>query len=144
MSNLKLEQLLKSNENKIQVRVSFLDTDMLGVVRFPVYLDYVEAGLIELLRGIGYDSGQVLRERQIAFPVRELTCKYQKPARFDEVLDVVSKISSVGTTSIITGSQVLRNGELLTECTSVRVCVSVKTGQKIPLEQAFKHLLNRV
>ncbi len=141
MNNQKLEQLLKSLDNKIQVRVSFLDTDMMGVVRFPVYLNYIEAGLIELLRGIGYDSGQVLQERQIAFPVRELTCKYHKPARFDEVLDVVSRITSIGMTSIVTGSQVLHAGALLMECTSVRVCISLKTGQKMSLEEAFKHLL---
>jgi acyl-CoA thioester hydrolase len=116
----------------------------MGVVRFPVYLNYIEAGLIELLRSIGYDSGQVLQERQIAFPVRELTCKYHKPARFDEILDVVSRITSIGTTSLVTGSQVLRASELLMECTSVRVCASVKTGQKIPLEEAFKHLPHRV
>ncbi len=144
MSPNKVEQLFQNVENKLQRRVSFLDTDQAGVVRFPVYLDYVEAGFIELLRSIGYDSGQVFKERQIGFPVRELTCKYHKPARFDEVLDVVSKITSMGTTHIVSGSQVFRNGELLMECTSVRVCISLKTGQKLPLEEAFKHLLNRV
>ena len=144
MSPNKVEQLFQNVEHKLQRRVSFLDTDQAGVVRFPVYFDYVEAGLIELLRGIGYDSGQVFKERQIGFPVREITCKYHKPARFDEVLDVISTVTSVGTTSIVTGSRVLRNGELLAECTSVRVCINLKTGQKLPLEEAFKHLLEKI
>ncbi len=141
MSPKKVEQLFQNVEHKIQRRVSFLDTDQAGVVRFPVYLDYVEAGLIELLRSIGYDSGQVYKTKGIGFPVRELTCKYHKPAQFDEVLDVISRITAVGATHIVTGSQVFRNGELLMECTSVRVCISIRNREKVPLEEAFKHLL---
>ncbi len=144
MSPKTVEQLFQNIDHKLQRRVSFLDTDQAGVVRFPVYLEYVEAGFIELLRSIGYDSGQVFKERRIGFPVREINCKYDKPARFDEVLDVVSKFTSVGTTSVVCGSQVFRNGELLMECTTVRVCISLITGQKVPLEEAFKHLLNKV
>jgi len=140
MKNEKLEQFLKNRENRIQVRVSFLDCDGMNVVRFPVYLNYLEAGLIELLRGIGFEPGKEYLERNLAFPVREITCKYHKSGRFDEILH----ITSVGSSSIVTSGQVYRQNVLMMENTSVRVCLNVETGQKIPLEDAFKHLLDRV
>jgi acyl-CoA thioester hydrolase len=144
MKNEKLEQFLKSSENKIQVRVSFLDCDGMNVVRFPLYQNYAEAGLIELLRSLGFEPGKEYLERNIAFPVRELTCKYHKSGRFDEILTVISHITSAGSSSIVISGNVFRQDVLLMECTSVRVCLNVKTGQKVSLEEAFKHLFDRV
>ena len=123
------------------MRVGFLDCDAMNIVQFPKYLTYFEDGLVSLLHDLGYHSGEIFQTRKVAFPVRELTIKYNAPAHFDETLDIVSSISSLGTTSLVTASNAYRDGELLAEGTSVRVCVNILTGEKVPLSEAFRDLI---
>jgi acyl-CoA thioester hydrolase len=113
----------------------------MNIVQFPKYLLWFEDGLVSLLHDLGYHSGEIFQERQVAFPVRELAVKYYAPAHFDEILVIVSSISSLGTTSLVTSSTAYRDGELLAEGTSVRVCLNVVTGAKVPLVEAFRDLV---
>jgi len=142
MGEKQLEDVFLGVERRIQVSVSFLDCDGMNIVQFPKYLTYFEDGLVSLLHDLGYHSGQIFQERQIAFPVRELTVKYHKPAHFDEELEIVSSIESLGTTSMVTASKAYRDGELLAEGTSVRVCVSIVTGEKVPLVEVFHDIFS--
>lgn len=68
-------------------RVSYGETDAMGVVYYANYLHLFERGRSELIRSLGF-SYSVVEERGIFLPVREATCRYLAPARYDEIIHI--------------------------------------------------------
>ena len=73
--------------NTASIRVRYADTDKMGVVYNGVYLQYFEIGRTEMLRAMGLPY-IVLEESGVLLPVLEAHLLYQKPAKYDDVLDI--------------------------------------------------------
>ena len=82
------------------LRVYYEDTDSGGVVYYANYLKFMERARTELLRSIGYQQDQLQREQGIIFAVHSANIRYKKPARFNDELNVITSISSLGKASI--------------------------------------------
>ena len=82
------------------VRVYYEDTDSGGVVYYANYLKFMERARTELLRSIGYEQDQLQQELGIIFAVHSANIQYKKPARFNDELNVVTSITSLGKASI--------------------------------------------
>ena len=82
------------------VRVYYEDTDSGGVVYYANYLKFMERARTEFLRSIGYEQDQLQQELGIIFAVHSANIQYKKPARFNDGLNVVTSISSLGKASI--------------------------------------------
>ncbi len=123
------------------VRVYYEDTDSGGVVYYANYLKFMERARTELLRSIGYQQDQLQQELGIIFAVRSASIQYKKPARFNDELNVVTSISSLGKASIyfkqsvfLQASQHDRVPALLVEAEIKIACLHAKkfTPQGIP------------
>lgn len=68
-------------------RVSYGETDAMGVVYYANYLHLFERGRSELIRNLGLSYATV-EDRGFYLPVREASCRYLAPARYDEVLNI--------------------------------------------------------
>lgn len=73
-------------------RVSYGETDAMGVVYYANYLHLFERGRSELIRNLGF-SYSVVEERGIFLPVREASCRYLAPARYDDVIHIRTGLS---------------------------------------------------
>jgi acyl-CoA thioester hydrolase len=82
------------------VRVYYEDTDSGGVVYYANYLKFMERARTEFLRSIGYEQDQLQQELGIIFAVHSANIQYKKPARFNDELNVVTSITSLGKVSI--------------------------------------------
>jgi acyl-CoA thioester hydrolase len=82
------------------VRVYYEDTDSGGVVYYANYLKFMERARTELLRSIGYEQDLLQQELGIIFAVHSATIQYKKPARFNDELNVITSIASLGRVSI--------------------------------------------
>jgi acyl-CoA thioester hydrolase len=67
----------------------------MGVAYYANYLKWFEMGRTELLREIGvpYTSIEV---KGLYFPVTEVSCRYYRPARYDERLMIETTLTSLG------------------------------------------------
>ncbi len=74
------------------VRVRFAETDAMGVVHHAAYLPYLEAARVEYLRDLGHPY-HALRAEGTEFPVVEVAVRYQRPLRFDDLVDVHVAVS---------------------------------------------------
>ncbi len=90
----------KLREFSWPVRVYYEDTDSGGVVYYANYLKFMERARTELLRSIGYQQDQLQQELGIIFAVHSANIRYKKPAKFNDELNVVTSISSLGKASI--------------------------------------------
>ena len=82
------------------VRVYYEDTDFAGIVYHANYLCYLERGRSEWIRAIGIDQS-ILLEQNLAFAVTELNIKYLKPARFNDLLEVVTEVLPASRASML-------------------------------------------
>ena len=82
------------------VRVYYEDTDSGGVVYYANYLKFMERARTELLRSIGYEQDQLQQELGIIFAVHSANIQYKKPARFNNELNVITSVASLGKASI--------------------------------------------
>jgi acyl-CoA thioester hydrolase len=123
------------------VRVYYEDTDFSGVVYHASYLRFMERGRTNYLRLLG--SGQralfeaVAKEAPgFAFVVRSMQIDFRKPARMDDVLEIMTVPLEVKGASIVLHQRVTRADELLVEAT-VQVAF-VSGGRARPIPKALR------
>ncbi len=87
--------------HEFEVRVTYADTDKMGVIYYSNYLRYFEAGRTELFRSMGVRYRDLEVQRKLFIPCVEANCQYLAPARYDDLLVVRSWIASVGRASIV-------------------------------------------
>lgn len=92
-----------------QHRVRYRECDPMGVVYHTHYLDYFEAARTEALRALGIAYRDV-EERGIIMPVVEANVQYKQPARYDDLLDVTTRFTSMPNVRVPIDYTVTRTG----------------------------------
>ena len=109
----------------LPVRVYYEDTDFSGLAYHASYLRWCERGRSDWLRLLGIHHHQLLAAADpAAFVVRRLTIDYLKPARIDEVLEVVSTCAGLTSATLALAQDVRRNEVLLAKVEVLVVLVS--------------------
>lgn len=83
----------------MRIRVYYEDTDCGNVVYYANYLRYMERSRTEYLRERGVDL-QRLHSGGTLFAVVEARLKYRYPARYNDLLDVQSRITQLNSFKI--------------------------------------------
>ena len=94
------------------VRVYYEDTDFSGIVYHASYLRFMERGRTNYLRLLGADQRALFEEAAkeapgFAFVVRSMQIDFCKPARMDDVLEIVTVPEEVKGASIVLHQQVI-------------------------------------
>lgn len=136
-----LDGSIRDGKHVMQVRVYYEDTDFTGIVYHANYLRFMERGRTNYLRLLGADQHALFAEAQseapgFAFVVRSMQIEYLKPARMDDVLDVVTVPADIRGASITLAQEVRRGDDILVEA---RVKVAfVSGGRARPIPKALR------
>ncbi len=98
------------------VRVYWEDTDAGGVVYYANYLKFMERARTEWLRSSGIEQLPLMEQHGVLMVVAHVEANYRRPARYGDLLQVVSSISELGKVSLSFAQRVYResvDGELL-------------------------------
>ena len=89
--------------HKTQVFVRFGDTDPYGVVYFVSYFRYCHRGIEEFLRYLGLAPETIFRNREQRFglPIVAADCRFLKPARYGEMLEMETSIKELKEKAIV-------------------------------------------
>jgi acyl-CoA thioester hydrolase len=113
----------------LPVRVYFEDTDFSGLVYHASYVRWCERGRSDFLRLLGGDHRRLIDGsgggEPAAFVVRRMVFDFLKPARIDELLEVVTRVKSVGAASLTLLQSVRRADVTLVEAEVTVVLISV-------------------
>lgn len=109
------------------VRVYYEDTDAGGVVFYANYLKYFERARTELLRAMGYEQDELMVSEGIIFAVRSLAVDYNKPALFNQLLQVSADIKQFKKASIQFVQHITRDNEILVVGEVRIACLDVNT-----------------
>ncbi len=131
---------IEGETHVLPVRVYFEDTDFTGLVYHANFLKFCERGRSDFIRllGIAHQSLAEPKEGEPAvFVVRRIEIDFMKPARIDEVLEVVTRCAEIGGATLVLDQEVRRDGTPLARAKVSVVLVShagkpQRLGQLVP------------
>lgn len=85
--------------HEISFRVRYGETDQMGVVYHGNYAQYLEMGRVEWLRSLGI-SYRDMEENGCMLPVISLRLEFKKPAVYDQVITVRTRLRNIPTVRI--------------------------------------------
>jgi acyl-CoA thioester hydrolase len=136
-----LDGAIRDGRHHMQIRVYYEDTDFTGLVYHANYLRFMERGRSNYLRLLGADQRALFDQAAseapgFAFVVRAMQLEFLKPARMDDVLDIVTRPLEVRGASITLHQEVRRDDTLLLDA---RVKVAfVSGGQARPIPKPLR------
>lgn len=135
--HLALAGRLVPGGHALKVRVYYEDTDFSGIVYHANYLRFMERGRSDYMRLLGVVQGDLFAQAAeeapgFHFVVRSMQIDFLKPAKIDDVLEVVTLSKDVAGASITLLQQVKREGELLVSALVRVAFVSQGRAKRIP------------
>jgi len=132
-----LDGEIRDGRHVMPVRVYYEDTDFSGAVYHASYLRFMERGRTNYLRLLGADQRALFEETEreapgFAFVVRTMHIEFLKPARMDDLLEIVTATEEVKGASITLHQRVMRGDEMLIEAHVKVAFVSGGRARPIP------------
>jgi acyl-CoA thioester hydrolase len=115
-----------------ELRVRYGECDPQGIVFNANYLMYFDVAFTELWRE-ALGSWEDMVERGVDAVVAEANTRFRAPARYDDVLELRTQVTRLGTTSITTEIDIVRDGQQLVEGRLRHVFVDTATWNRIEM-----------
>ncbi|WP_315037086.1 thioesterase family protein [Capnocytophaga sputigena] len=125
------------------LRTRYAETDQMGVVYYGNYPQYLELGRVEWLRSIGF-TYKAMEEEGVMMPVVSLQIQYKKPALYDELITIHTKLKELPSTKIEFDYEILNErGELLSTANTILVFVDAKTFRPVRCPEKVLKLIEK-
>lgn len=135
---------IEGRRHILPIRVYFEDTDFSGLVYHTSYLRWCERGRSDFVRLLGvHHSDLFAGEEAAAFVVRRMEVDYLRPARIDEVVEVITECTETGGAHLILAQRVERDDTVLCRVT-VKVVLISQSGKPLRLPVAVRGSLTSV
>jgi len=109
--------------SKTRLRVRYAETDQMGIVYHANYLIWFEVGRSELFRELELPYTE-LEEQGLGLAVIEASCRYRKPAHYDDELVIVTELDHMSARSVRFNYHVYREETLLAEGKTVHMFIN--------------------
>ncbi|MBI1387815.1 MAG: acyl-CoA thioesterase [bacterium] len=124
--------------------VEFSDTDLAGIVHWSRYFVFMESCEHAFYRSVGWSVHRENGERTIALPRGEVTCRYAKPLKFEDEVEIHLFVREIREKTIRYEFQFRRVKpepvEDVARALLTVVCVGVEDGRmkSIPIPEEFR------
>jgi YbgC/YbaW family acyl-CoA thioester hydrolase len=131
--------------------VEFADTDLAGIMHFANFLRFAESAEHAYFRSLGHTVHGSASGVHHGWPRIEVSCKYHRPARFEQTLATCLRIEEIRSSSLRYGFWTFLADDparpLLAQgsCAIIHVTLDPAGGamRKAPVPPALRHLLER-
>jgi acyl-CoA thioester hydrolase len=93
------------------LRVRYAETDQMGYVYYGNYYTYFEVGRVEYMRDRGVAYKEMERDDDSFIVVAESSCRYRRPARYDDLLRIRTRVADLRRRTIRFSYEVLREAD---------------------------------
>jgi acyl-CoA thioester hydrolase len=128
--------MLPSNQHETTIRVRYTDCDPMGVLHHSRYFTYFEIARTEFYRAIGGNHRSLEDAGQFVVVVKA-ECSFRRPARYDDVLTIHTKVLRITAVRIEHEYRVLRGEEVLA-VGHITLAVVNREGQLIPVPEDMR------
>lgn len=127
---------------RLRLRVRYGEVDRMGITYYAHYLDWFTEGRTELFRRIGMTYLD-LEEMGILLPVLRAGCRYHRPARYDEEIEVLTS-AQISPTRMLYEYRLERGQVLLAEGFTEHAFVRGKDLRPMNVRREFPAIWERV
>jgi acyl-CoA thioester hydrolase len=108
-------QVTMSDFYETSARVRYAETDRMGVVYYANFLVWFEIGRVETFRQMGFSYKEMEETDDSWAVVAEAHCRYLKPALYDDVIRIRTRVIESRSRTLRFGYEILREstGDLL-------------------------------
>jgi acyl-CoA thioester hydrolase len=129
-------------QHETEYRVRYGDTDQMQYMYYGRYAYLFEIGRVEAMRALGF-SYRSFEEAGIMMPVLDLQCKFIKPAFYDELLRIRTKILEMPAVRIVFLYEVYNEQDMLIhQGSTTLVFVSKNTNRPCAIPAHFAQALS--
>jgi len=128
-------------EFKYNTKVYYEDTDAGGIVYYANYLKFLERARSEAIYSMGLTNKKLLKDNGTIIIVKSCKIDYKKPAKFEDSLEIISKIKTISKSSFTMDQMIKRKEEIISESEIVLVTVNVE-GKPIRIPDVLNKFLN--
>jgi acyl-CoA thioester hydrolase len=129
--------------------IEFADTDLAGIMHFSNFFRFVEAAEHAFFRSLGFSVHHAKGADHQGWPRLEVTCRYFKPARFEQTMETCLHVDEIRTSSlrysfwIFNADQPGESPVAGGACSIIHVELDTKTHaiRKAPIPAALRHRL---
>ena len=115
-------------------KVKYYECDAMGVAHHSNYVRFMEEARVELMDRLGFGYERMEAEGVIS-PVVSISCKFQHPARFQEVVEIEVRPLSLAGLKISFAYTMRVGGTLVCEAESTHCFL--ENGRPVALERRF-------
>ena len=130
-----------SKEFKYNTKVYYEDTDAAGIVYYANYLKFLERARSEAIYSMGLTNKKLLNDHETLIIVKSCKIDYKKPAKFEDLLEIISKIKTISKSSFTMDQMIKRKEEIISESEIVLVTVNTE-GKPIRIPDILNKFLN--
>jgi acyl-CoA thioester hydrolase len=120
------------------LRVRWSEADLQGVVFNANYLAYLDVGITEYWRAIGYPYPETFLARGSDVFVVKAALEFNASARYDDVLEICMRCTRLGRSSMAFRGEILREGDLIVSGELVYVNVDPATRRSAPVPEFLR------
>ena len=130
-----------SKEFKYVTKIYYEDTDAGGVVYYANYLKFLERARSEAIYSLGISNTEILDKEGAIIIVKSCNIEYKKPAKFEDEIEIVSKISEVKNSSFKMLQVIKKKSDIISVAEVVLVTVN-KKGKPVRIPSLLKKLID--
>lgn len=121
---------LEEGRHVLPVRVYYEDTDFSGLVYHASYLRFMERGRSDMIRlmGVHHSALAAGEGNRLVFVVRRMEIDFLRPARIDDILEIVTEPAERTAAALTLAQAVTRDGETLVRA-HVQIVLVDETGR---------------
>jgi acyl-CoA thioester hydrolase len=136
------EETIASNWTSTEVRVRYAETDQMGVVYYANYLVWFEIGRTDFCLRHGFAYRDMEQEDGLYIMVAEARCRYKAPARYDDEIEVRTRLTGMRRRVLIFGYEIYKQptNELIAEGETVHV-ITDRDGRPRTLPDKYRESL---
>ena len=114
------------------LRVRWAECDAQGIAFYGAYMGFLEIAQSEYFRNLGYSIYRIAETGYFDTVVAKATLEYKASARIDDMLDLYTRVSHLGNTSMIMDSEIYNQhtSELLLQSQIIYVGYDIPTNSK--------------
>ena len=121
-------------------KVYYEDTDAGGVVYYANYLKFLERARSEAIYSLGFTNSSLLETHGILLIVKSCNIEYKKSAKFEDTIEIISKVKSFTKTSCIMKQTIFRQNEMISDADIHLVAVD-RNGKPSKMPEDLKKKL---
>lgn len=135
-----------SFSQKMSQMVVWGDMDAFRHVNNVMYFRYMESARVEYFSKIGYMRGKIGDTSNDVGPIlAEANCKFIKALEYPDTVEVCTRVSRIGRTSVIMEQAIISPKiGLAATGTAVVVCYDYEKEEKVPVPENIRQAIERL